>query len=191
MPSSVSSTTAYELDTDEDTEITSLVIDTDSDLTALYNYKVGANYYAFNKNGQMQSGLIKMGGKMYYYGASSDGSRKNGAQTIDDIKFFFATADSKSNHYYENAGINGYYKGYIYENGMIQVANDDKYEKKDVTIDGTVYTFIVNSKGKVQLSDEAYEDGDDVLFGGATFTYDEESKKSATYGSIATVVEAE
>lgn len=119
MPSSVSSTTAYELDTDEDTEITSLVIDTDSDLTALYNYKVGANYYAFNKN------------------------------------------------------------------GMIQVANDDKYEQKDVTIDGTVYTFIVNSKGKVQLSDEAYEDGDDVLFGGATFTYDEESKKSATYGSIA------
>lgn len=119
MPSSVSSTTAYELDTDEDTEITSLVIDTDSDLTALYNYKVGANYYAFNKN------------------------------------------------------------------GMIQVANDDKYEQKEVTIDGTVYTFIVNSKGKVQLSDEAYEDGDDVLFGGATFTYDEESKKSATYGSIA------
>ena len=162
-------------------------------------YKINGETYLFDKNGQMKSGFVKMnkdfGTKetpnvqsvMCYYGGSDDGARKSGTFSVNDdngesSKCYFATKTESDNNYYNAAGINGAKSGKLYLDGVLVKANEDKYEKKTVTIDGDKYTFIVNKSGTIQDDTDVYKEDGEELFGGEKYSYIE--KKGATYKAI-------
>ena len=157
--------------------------------------KINSKTYFFNASGQMLSNFVRIDegedeGRLYYFGGSDDGDRKDGSMSIEDdagesYRFYFATEDSRTQHYYNAAGITGAKSGKLYEDGILVKANDYKYELKTVTIDGTPYSFIVNSSGSIQTSKKDYEEDDDPLINVDNATFHKESTdKGATYGHV-------
>lgn len=151
-------------------------IDKDDNGIVATEYKINGKTYLFNEHGQMLNNFVKMNGKMYYYGGSDDGARKDGSVTVNDEngeanKCYFATKDDEDSHYYNAAGVNGNKNGKLYANGVLVTATDDKYEVKEVSIDGTTYSFIVNKSGSIQSSKDEYKEDGDVLIDATKATF--------------------
>ena len=159
--------------------------------------KINGKTYLFDMNGQMVSKFVmnEETGLLYYYGGSDEGDRKDGSLSIKDdageaYRFYFATENKPSQGYYNAAGITGAKSGKLYENGFLLKANNYKYELKTVenVIDGESGTlsFIVNSSGSIQTSEnKKYEEDDDLLINieGAKFRK-ESVDKGVAYGSV-------
>ena len=163
-------------------------------------YKVNGETYLFDENGQMKNGFVKMNKNfgteeapnvqsvMFYYGGSDDGARKTGSFSVNDengenSKCYFATKTEDNYSYYIAAGINGAKSGKLYTDGVLVKANEDKYEKKTVEVDGKPYSFIVNKSGTIQDDTDVYKEDGEELFEGKKFTYNNEVK-GATYKCI-------
>lgn len=129
--------------------------------------KINGETYIFNTNGEMKSGLIDTDNGRLYYGESSDGAKKDGAQTIEDdcevaYKFYFSTGEKDG--YAQYAAVTGAKAGKLYNDGILVTSGDAKYAVKDVVIDGETYYFIVNKSGAIQTAkNKEYKDGDDVV----------------------------
>ena len=127
------------------------------------------NKYLFNADGQMMTGLKYFGGNYYYFGKSTDGAMKTGAQTIadsygDEYKFYFGTEDSSEKDYIKGAGVTGNANGKLYKNGLLVTANGEyKYDLVTLTIDGKDAQFIVNKNGSIQTSKNDYKDDSEVI----------------------------
>ena len=171
--------------------------------------KINSKTYYFDENGRMLSSFVMMWdqdeasqdettGKMYYFGGSDDGQRKDGSISLTDdngesYRFYFATDDDRLENYYNAAGVSGARNGKLYDHGLIITATDDKYELKTVYIqcsDGTHesgdYSFIVNKSGSIQSSAKEYEEDDDVLIAAtnATFCDDRGALRNSVTGAV-------
>ena len=140
---------------------------------------ISDKYYAFNANGEMQSGLLKLEAGMYYFGGSNDGARKAGSVTLEDGygvegKFLFNTTSTN-----KGVGITGPKSGKLYEDGLLIAADDYKYEV--VTVDGNQY--IVNRSGSIQTTKKVYKDGDEIICDAenATFSTETANKGAVTF----------
>ena len=85
--------------------------------------KINSKTYYFDENGRMLSSFVMMWdqdeasqdettGKMYYFGGSDDGQRKDGSISLTDdngesYRFYFATDDDRLENYYNAAGVSG------------------------------------------------------------------------------------
>ena len=143
--------------------------------------KVEGKYFAFNEDGQMQTGLqyINNDGAFYYF--DENGYQKTGKVVSvecddDDYTFYFNTKNGKNGQ-----GYTGEKDGYLYYNGKRLEADDDY---RLYYVDGDVY--LVNNKGKVQKSNKKYDienkgiAAEDVE---VTFT-SSKSKKVAKVGTL-------
>ncbi len=124
--------------------------------------KIDDKYYAFDKVGTMQYGIVKgYGGKLYYFGAENDGSMKTGRVTVEyDDKYGY----EGTTMYFENAGsvtaskgagVTGEAGGYLYKNGEL-VESDSGYQI--VIVGGK--TYVVNENGRVKTSGTFYDEYD-------------------------------
>lgn len=115
--------------------------------------KINNNYYCFDENGHMVTGLVKADDK-YFYFDEDNGSMQTGKVTLytDDHYnevFYFATSGSIGSR---GAGYNGVKDGYLYENGCLLKADEgEKYAIRSV--DGNKY--VVNESGKIKTSGTA------------------------------------
>jgi len=138
---------------------------------------IADKYYAFNGNGEMQSGLIRIDGDVYYFGGANDGARKTGSVTLEDGygvegKFLFSTASAD-----KGVGITGPKSGKLYNDGLLITAKDAKYALEPV--DGDMY--IVNKSGSIQTTKKVYKDGDEVIYDAEKAVF---STETANKGAI-------
>lgn len=136
-------------------------------------------FYAFNANGEMQSGFIKFNNGMFYFGGSNDGARKTGSVTLKDDygvegKFLFNTTSTN-----KGAGITGPKSGKLYEDGLLITADDYKYEV--VTLEATQDQYIVNGSGSIQTTQKIYKDGDVEICNAEEASF---SKETANKGAV-------
>lgn len=124
--------------------------------------KVQGEYYCFNKDGQMVTGLVEVEDDRYFYFDEDNGVMRTGRVNVrddnyDNQEFYFATSGSIGER---GEGVTGVKDGRLYENGMLVAADDGmKYEK--VTVGGEDY--LVNEQGKVKTSGTA-RDADGVKY---------------------------
>ena len=154
--------------------------------------KVNSKDYWFTKDGVMLSKFYLINDAMYYFGGSDDGSMKTGSQSIKDntgdtYKFYFYTKDQATSYKTPNGDKHGLSKGAgvvgnqgnkLYWYGLQIQADDYKYQVATITINGTDYSFIVNSNGTIQHSanTEYKEDGDVLVKTGAYTKKDKDGK---------------
>ena len=124
-------------------------------------HKVNSKDYWFTNEGVMLSKFYLIGGDMYYFGGSDDGSMKTGVQSIKDdagdtYRFCFTKQGAK-----KGAGITGSQDGKLYYYGMLIQANDYKYQIATI---GN-HKLIVDSNGRIQHSKNTKyrEDGEDLI----------------------------
>lgn len=119
--------------------------------------KIDNEYYCFDENGQMVTGLIEAtNGKMYF--DTSNGQMCTGRVTVYDDEYYGETFYFKESGGIgtRGVGISGANNGYLYEDGQIVCAEDGmKYEVKEV--DGKDY--MVSESGKIKTSGTV-KDGD-------------------------------
>ena len=137
--------------------------------------------YAFNQNGEMQSGLVEINGDMYYFGGSNDGSMKTGQVTIEDYNeedaytFYFGKNDD--NGYTEGVAVTGAAGGDLYVNGLLvttdttfgeelgvvaKTSTDNDYV--EVYVESLKAFFVIDDDGDIKTSKKSYEDDDDVEY---------------------------
>ena len=153
--------------------------------------KVNSKDYWSTKDGVMLSKFYLINDAMYYFGGSDDGSMKTGSQSIKDntgdtYKFYFYTKDQAAsyktpdgNHgLSKGAGVVGNQGNKLYWYGLQIQADDYKYQVATIKINGTDYSFIVNSNGTIQHSanTEYKEDGDVLVKTGAYTQKDKDGK---------------
>ena len=164
--------------------------ETDSNADIAVQKEINDKTYAFNKNGEMWSGLVEVNGVNYYFGGSDDGSMKTGSVMIEDEegaewKFFFGKKDDKDNGYTKGAGVTGAASGELYVNGLIQVADGD-YDYEQITVDG--YNYVVDADGDIRTAKKEYKDDDDDTYldtresNGVKFTGLDGNKKGSYTG---------
>ena len=157
-----------------------LVYDGDS-ITGVEKKKVNSKDYWFRPDGVMLAKFYMIDDNMYYFGGSDDGSMKTGSQTVkdntgDSYKFYFYTKDTYG--YKKGAGVVGNQGNKLYWYGLPIQADDYKYQVATITINGTDYSFIVNSNGTIQHSanTEYKEDGEVLVKTGAYTQKDKDGK---------------
>ena len=153
--------------------------------------KVSSKDYWSTKDGVLLSKFYLINDAMYYFGGSDDGSMKTGSQSIKDntgdtYKFYFYTKDQAAsyktpdgNHgLSKGAGVVGNQGNKLYWYGLQIQADDYKYQVATITINGTDYSFIVNSNGTIQHSanTEYKEDGEVLVKTGAYTQKDKDGK---------------
>ena len=154
--------------------------------------KVNSKDYWFTKDGVILSKFYLINDAMYYFGESDDGSMKTGSQSIKDntgdtYKFYFYTKDQATFYKTPNGDKHGLSKGAgvvgnqgnkLYWYGLQIQADDYKYQVATITINGTDYSFIVNSNGTIQHSanTEYKEDGEVLVKTGAYTKKDKDGK---------------
>ena len=153
--------------------------------------KVNSKDYWSTKDGVMLSKFYLINDAMYYFGGSDDGSMKTGSQSIKDntgdtYKFYFYTKDQAAsyktpdgNHgLSKGAGVVGNQGNKLYWYGLQIQADDYKYQVATIKINGTDYSFIVNSNGTIQHSanTEYKEDGEVLVKTGAYTQKDKDGK---------------
>ena len=115
--------------------------------------KINNEYYCFDEEGKLVTGLVEADGKYFYFDDES-GQMKTGKMTVysDDFYneiFYFATNGSVGER---GAGVTGVKDGYLYEDGLLVKAEDGiKYELVEV---GSK-EYVVNESGKVKTSGTA------------------------------------
>ena len=154
--------------------------------------KVNSKDYWFTKDGVILSKFYLINDAMYYFGGSDDGSMNTGSQSIKDntgdtYKFYFYTKDQATSYKTPNGDKHGLSKGAgvvgnqgnkLYWYGLQIQADDYKYQVATITINGTDYSFIVNSNGTIQHSanTEYKEDGEVLVKTGAYTKKDKDGK---------------
>lgn len=124
--------------------------------------KIQNEYYCFDKDGRMMTGLVEVEDNRYFYFDVSNGAMRTGRVNVsddyyDNQEFYFATSGSTGTR---GEGVTGVKDGRLYENGMLVAADDGmKYEK--VTVAGEDY--LVNEQGKIKTSGTA-RDADGVKY---------------------------
>ena len=190
IPSDSDAATMQKIDfEDGEAEALDEVFTADGDPFQGTEKRINSRTYLFDQNDQMVAGLVQRAGLMYYYGGNDDGELKDGSISIEDevgetYRFYFATEENASDHYHDNAGVNGARSGRLYRQGLIVTAQDYRYEVKEVNIDGTDYEFIVNRSGSIQTSARDYEDDGDVVVPAADWTIETSSGAGALRGHI-------
>ena len=185
---SVTASDAWKYKLDEGT----LKKDADESTGVISKKKVNSKDYWFTKDGVMLSKFYLINDAMYYFGGSDDGSMKTGSQSIKDntgdtYKFYFYTKDQATSYKTPNGDKHGLSKGAgvvgnqgnkLYWYGLQIQADDYKYQVATITINGTDYSFIVNSNGTIQHSanTEYKEDGDVLVKTGAYTQKDKDGK---------------
>ena len=165
--------------------------DTNESTGVISKKKVNSKDYWSTKDGVMLSKFYLINDAMYYFGGSDDGSMKTGSQSIKDntgdtYKFYFYTKDQAAsyktpdgNHgLSKGAGVVGNQGNKLYWYGLQIQADDYKYQVATIKINGTDYSFIVNSNGTIQHSanTEYKEDGDVLVKTGAYTQKDKDGK---------------
>jgi len=159
---------------------TPLTIDgTDSNATLK---EISKKTYAFNEEGQMLDGLLKIEDEMYYFGGSEDGAMKTGDVMIADeddyeYKFFFGEKTDAAKGYKKGVAVTGNADGELYIDGQLRTSSE-KFEKVWVA-DLGVY-FLIDEDGDIRTTKKVYKDSDDVEVLDATvtgFTFDTSAKK--------------
>ena len=161
-------------------------------ITGVEKKKVNSKDYWFRPDGVMLAKFYMIDDNMYYFGGSDDGSMKTGSQSIKDntgdtYKFYFYTKDQATSYKTPNGDKHGLSKGAgvvgnqgnkLYWYGLQIQADDYKYQVATITINGTDYSFIVNSNGTIQHSanTEYKEDGDVLVKTGAYTKKDKDGK---------------
>ena len=156
--------------------------DTNESTGVISKKKVSSKDYWSTKDGVMLSKFYLINDAMYYFGGSDDGSMKTGSQSIKDntgdtYKFYFYTKDQAASYktpdgkhgLSKGAGVVGNQGNKLYWYGLPIQADDYKYQVATITINGTDYSFIVNSNGTIQHSanTEYKEDGEVLVKTGA------------------------
>ena len=165
--------------------------DADESTGVISKKKVNSKDYWFTKDGVMLSKFYLINDAMYYFGGSDDGSMKTGSQSIKDntgdtYKFYFYTKDQAASYktpdgkhgLSKGAGVVGNQGNKLYWYGLQIQADDYKYQVATITINGTDYSFIVNSNGTIQHSanTEYKEDGEVLVKTGAYTQKDKDGK---------------
>ena len=165
--------------------------DTNESTGVISKKKVSSKDYWSTKDGVMLSKFYLINDAMYYFGGSDDGSMKTGSQSIKDntgdtYKFYFYTKDQAASYktpdgkhgLSKGAGVVGNQGNKLYWYGLPIQADDYKYQVATITINGTDYSFIVNSNGTIQHSanTEYKEDGDVLVKTGAYTQKDKDGK---------------
>ena len=166
--------------------------DTNESTGVISKKKVSSKDYWSTKDGVMLSKFYLINDAMYYFGGSDDGSMKTGSQSIKDntgdtYKFYFYTKDQATSYKTPNGDKHGLSKGAgvvgnqgnkLYWYGLPIQADDYKYQVATITINGTDYSFIVNSNGTIQHSanTEYKEDGEVLVKTGAYTQKDKDGK---------------
>ena len=165
--------------------------DADESTGVISKKKVNSKDYWFTKDGVMLSKFYLINDAMYYFGGSDDGSMKTGSQSIKDntgdtYKFYFYTKDQAASYktpdgkhgLSKGAGVVGNQGNKLYWYGLPIQADDYKYQVATITINGTDYSFIVNSNGTIQHSanTEYKEDGEVLVKTGAYTQKDKDGK---------------
>ena len=147
--------------------------DTNESTGVISKKKVSSKDYWSTKDGVMLSKFYLINDAMYYFGGSDDGSMKTGSQSIKDntgdtYKFYFYTKDQAASYktpdgkhgLSKGAGVVGNQGNKLYWYGLPIQADDYKYQVATITINGTDYSFIVNSNGTIQHSANTEYKGD-------------------------------
>ena len=165
--------------------------DTNESTGVISKKKVSSKDYWSTKDGVMLSKFYLINDAMYYFGGSDDGSMKTGSQSIKDntgdtYKFYFYTKDQAASYktpdgkhgLSKGAGVVGNQGNKLYWYGLPIQADDYKYQVATITINGTDYSFIVNSNGTIQHSanTEYKEDGEVLVKTGAYTQKDKDGK---------------
>ena len=165
--------------------------DTNESTGVISKKKVISKDYWSTKDGVMLSKFYLINDAMYYFGGSDDGSMKTGSQSIKDntgdtYKFYFYTKDQAASYktpdgkhgLSKGAGVVGNQGNKLYWYGLPIQADDYKYQVATITINGTDYSFIVNSNGTIQHSanTEYKEDGEVLVKTGAYTQKDKDGK---------------
>jgi glucan-binding YG repeat protein len=118
--------------------------------------KINGSYFCFDANGKMVTGTVNADDGSWYYFNEAEGSdmgkMRTGTGKVGDAE----DLDEEETYYFITSGANrgqaftGIYKNALYDNGVLQKAEDAKYEVKTVEIDGESREFLVNKSGKVQ-----------------------------------------
>ena len=115
--------------------------------------KIEDDYYCFDENGHMVTGLVESGdGPMYF--DTNTGKMSTGRVTVYDDNYWGVTFCFKENGSIgtRGIGIDGVYDGYLYKDGQAVCAEEGmKYAKVSY---GDHY-FIVNESGKIKTSGTA------------------------------------
>ena len=165
--------------------------DTNESTGVISKKKVSSKDYWSTKDGVMLSKFYLINDAMYYFGGSDDGSMKTGSQSIKDntgdtYKFYIYTKDQAASYktpdgkhgLSKGAGVVGNQGNKLYWYGLPIQADDYKYQVATITINGTDYSFIVNSNGTIQHSanTEYKEDGEVLVKTGAYTQKDKDGK---------------
>ena len=165
--------------------------DTNESTGVISKKKVSSKDYWSTKDGVMLSKFYLINDAMYYFGGSDDGSMKTVSQSIKDntgdtYKFYFYTKDQAASYktpdgkhgLSKGAGVVGNQGNKLYWYGLPIQADDYKYQVATITINGTDYSFIVNSNGTIQHSanTEYKEDGEVLVKTGAYTQKDKDGK---------------
>ena len=150
--------------------------------------KINGSWYCFDENGKMVTGTVSANDGTWYYFSEAEGSdlgkMRTGTGKVADAE----DLDDEETYYFVTTGKNkgqaftGVYKSSLYDNGVLQKAEDEKYEVKTVEIDGETREFLVNKSGKVQTgsaSGKKYTDSS----AGIIYTVVKESDGSYTITS--------
>jgi glucan-binding YG repeat protein len=125
--------------------------DDDGNQVYMMREKINGKYFAFNQNGQMQTGLQYIGGNMYYFdddGYQQTGKLSSVEEEDGDTYYYYFQTTSNGN----GKGIDGVKDNYLYFLGKRLEAEDDY---RVYNLYGSYY--LVNSKGKIQKSSKKYD----------------------------------
>ena len=153
--------------------------------------KINGNWFCFDDSGKMVTGTVAADDGTWYYFTEAEGSdmgkmctgtgKVSDADDLDEEETYYFVASGKN----KGQAYTGIYKNSLYDNGVLQKAEDVKYEVKTVEIDGVAKDFLVNKSGKVQTgsaSGKRYTDSSEgivwtvVKESDGTFTITSEDK---------------
>ena len=123
--------------------------------------KIDGEYYCFDSNGNMITGIVEADSKIFYFDPS-DGKMRTGRVTVYDDEYYNETFFFKESGAVgtRGSGITGVQDGYLYRDGQA-VCADEGMKYKMETVNGLNY--VVNESGKIKTSGTA-KDADGLKY---------------------------
>lgn len=128
--------------------------------------KIGNNYYCFDEDGHLVTGLVETDDGHYFFFDEDDGTLQTGRIVItndefEEQEFYFATTGVAGKR---GAGVTGVKDNRVYKNGLLLCAEDGmKYAIVEIEVDGEKEQYLVNESGKIKTSGTV-KDGDGVKY---------------------------
>lgn len=117
--------------------------------------KIDNEYYCFDEEGHMVTGLIQVEDGRYFLFDENNGRMVTGHATVDndefeDQDFYFYTSGAIGKR---GSGLTGVKDSHVYDNGIMLCAEDGmKYEIVEIVDDGVKKQFLVSESGKIKTS---------------------------------------